>query len=337
VTEADPLSATPPQQATRADIYNYVVGELNDIIADLPPKGLSTYARATPEAAHMLLAKLYLNAGVYTGTPNYSGALAEAAAVIAGGYTLDPSFVHNFQADNNTSPELVFVAAQDGNSTQTWGGMTFLIHAGCGGSMSASNYGIDFCWGGYRMKQQAYRLFGAGDGRAAFFWTTGQQDSVADRGNFSHGIAAPKFTNKTSGGANGAQSGMVDTDFPIFRLADAYLIYAEANIRGGGGNAGTALNYLNAIRQRAYGNTSANFAALPPVDAILAERGRELLFEAQRRTDLVRFGLFSGGTYLWAWKGGSPGGAALGTFRDIYPLPANELIANPNLTQNPGY
>jgi len=73
-------------------------------------------------------------------------ALTEAQAVIAGGYTLDPSFVHNFQADNNTSPELVFVAPQDGNNTQTWGGMTFLIHAGCGGSMSAANYGIDYCW-----------------------------------------------------------------------------------------------------------------------------------------------------------------------------------------------
>ena len=325
VTENDPLGATPPKQATRADIYTYVVSELNDIVSQLPPKGASTYGRATPEAAHMLLAKLYLNAA------------AEAQAVIAGGYTLDPSFLHNFQADNNTSPELVFVAPQDGNKTQTWGGMTFLIHAGCGGSMSAGNYGIDYCWGGYRMKQQVYRLFGAGDGRAAFFYTTGQTDSVSDRGDFTKGIAAPKFTNKTSGGANGQQSGMVDTDFPVFRLADAYLIYVEANIRGGGGSGASALGYLNAIRERAYGNTSADFAALPPVDTILAERGRELMFEAQRRNDLVRFGVFSGGAYLWAWKGGTAGGTALDAFRDLYPLPANELIANPNLKQNPGY
>src|SRR5438132_11646006 len=200
VTEDDPLGATPPKQATRADIYAYAVSELNDIIGKLPPKGPSTYGRAIPEAARMLLAKLYLNAGVYTGTPNYAGALTEAQAVIAAGYTIDPSFVHNFQADNNTSPELVFVAPQDGKNTQTWGGMTFLIHAGCGGSMAAANYGIDYCWGGYRLKQQAYRLFGAGDTRASFFYTTGQTDSVADRGTFSNGIAAPKFTNKTSGG-----------------------------------------------------------------------------------------------------------------------------------------
>jgi len=363
VTENDPLGSAPPQQATRADIYAYVVSELSDIISQLPPKGASTYGRATPDAAHMLLAKLYLNAGVYSGTPNYAGALTEASAVIAGGYTLDPSFAHNFQADNNTSPELVFVAPQDGGKTQTWGGMTFLIHAGCGAAMSAGTYGVDYCWGGYRMKQQAFRLFAAGDKRGASFWlpdsavahgdTTTQQevdsgwavatglshqvDSVISIGDFHHGIPGPKFSNKTSGGANGQQSGMVDTDFPIFRLADAYLIYVEANIQGGGGSAATALGYLNAIRQRAYGNTSADFAALPAVDTILAERGREFMFEAQRRTDLVRFGLFSGGTYLWAWKGGVAGGTSLGAFRDLYPLPANELIANPNLQQNPGY
>ncbi len=364
VTENDPLGATPPAQAQRADIYAYVVSELNAIIADLPAAaGASTYGRATPAAAHMLLAKLYLNAEVYSGTANYTGAVTEAAAVIAGGYTLDPSFAHNFQADNNTSPELVFVGAQDGGNTQTWGGMTFLIHAGCGAAMSAGSYGVDYCWGGYRMKQQAFRSFAAGDRRAASFWlpdsaiahgdTTVQQDvdsgwalatgisrqtdSVISIGDFHHGIPGPKFTNKTSGGANGQQSGMVDTDFPIFRLADAYLIYAEANIQGGGGSAANALNYLNLIRQRAYGNTSANFAALPPVDTILAERGRELMFEASRRTDLVRFGVFTSGTYLWAWKGGIVGGQALPAGFDLYPLPANELIANPNLHQNTGY
>ncbi len=337
VTENDPLGSTPPKQATRAQLYAYVVSELTDVTSQLPPKGASTYGRATPEAAHMLLAKLYLNAGVYTGTTNYPGAAAEAAAVIAGGYTLDPSFVHNFQADNNTSPELVFVAPQDGNHTQTWGGMTFLVHAGCGGSMKAESSGVDYCWGGYRMKQQIYRLYATADGRASFFYKTGQTDSVSDRGDFTKGIAAPKFTNRTSTGGSGAQKGMVDTDFPIFRLADVYLIYVEANIRGGGGTAATALGYLNAVRQRAFGNTSANFAALPPVDTILAERGRELLFEGQRRTDLVRFGKFSGGAYLWAWKGGSAGGTTIGSFRDLYPLPANELIANPNLAQNPGY
>jgi len=337
VTEADPLG-TPPKQATRDSLYRYVVSELNAIKDDLPPRGPETYGRATPAAAHMLLAKLYLNDSVYTGTPNYAGALSEAQAVIAAGYGLAPNFRNNFTSDNNLSPELIFVAPQDGNNTQTWGGMTFLIHAGCGGSMSAANYGIDYCWGGYRLKQQAHNLFGAGDGRASFFYTNGQQVDVDTIGQFSNGIAAPKFTNKTSGGANGAQTGMVDTDFPIFRLADAYLTYAEANLRGGGGTLAQAEAYVDSLRVRAFGNTSGNVpAGTLTLDTVLAERGRELLFEAQRRTDLVRFGLFSGGAYLWAWKGGTRGGAALGTGRDLYPLPANDLIANPNLKQNPGY
>src|SRR5205809_1838956 len=170
--------------------------------------------------------------------------------------------------------------------------MTFLIHAGCGVSMSAATYGIDYCWGGYRMKQQTYRRFAAGDTRAAFFYTTGQTDSVSDRGDFTKGIAAPKFTNLKANGDTAQAKGMVDTDFPIFRLADAYLIYVEATIRGGSGDAATALGYLNAIGHRAYGNTSGDFAALPPVDTILSERGREFVFEAQRRTDIVRFGKF---------------------------------------------
>jgi len=337
VTEADALG-TPPKQASPDSLYRYVVSELNAIKDELPPRGADTYGRATPAAAHMLLAKLYLNAGVYTAPPNYGGALTEAQAVIGAGYRLDPSFVHNFQADNNTSPELIFVAPQDGNNTQTWGGMTFLIHAGCGGAMSAANYGIDYCWGGYRLKQQAHNLFAAGDARASYFFTTGQQVNVDTIEQFSNGIAAPKFTNKKSSGANGAQSGMVDTDFPIFRLADAYLIYAEASLRGGGGTPAEAEGYVDSLRVRAFGNTSHNIpAGTLTLDTLLAERGRELLFEAQRRTDLVRFGLFSGSTYLWAWKGGTVGGTALGTGRDLYPLPANELIANPNLQQNSGY
>ena len=237
VTEADPLGATPPKQSTRADIYAYVVNELNDIMGQLPPKGASTYGRATSDAAHMLLAKLDLNAEVYIGTPNYAGAVTEAQAVIDAGYSLPANFRSNFTADNNSSPEMIFVASQDGVNTQTWGGMTFLIHAGCGGSMSASSYGVDYCWGGYRMKQQTYRQFAAGDTRAAFFYTTGQTDSVSDRGDFTKGIAAPKFTNLKANGDTAQRKGMVDTDFPIFRLADAYLIYAEANIRGGGGSA----------------------------------------------------------------------------------------------------
>jgi hypothetical protein len=340
VTEADPLGATPPQQSTRAAIFDFILSELGEIRDQLPTAGADTYGRATAGAVDMLLAELYLNAEVYIGTEHWSDALAAAQSVIGSGtYSLNATFRNNFTADNNLSPELIFAALQDGNRTQTWGGMTFLVHAGCGGNMSAADFGMDYCWGGYRLKQQAYRLFDtANDGRAAFFWTSGQTDSVIDIGSFNSGIAAPKFTNKTSTGADGSQMTMIDTDFPIFRLAEAYLIYAEAALRGGGGSRAQALTYVNDLRERAYGNASGDITDPElTLDFLLAERGRELLFEARRRTDLIRFGMFTGSSYVWAWKGGQAGGAALGDFRDLYPLPANEVIANPNLTQNPGY
>lgn len=339
VTEADPIGGPPPKQVARDSMYRYVVSELNAIVDSLPaPAGATTYGRATPATAKMLLAELYLNAGVYTGTDDYADALTAVSDVIASGqYTLESNFLHNFTSDNNASTEVIFAAIQDGTHTQTWGGMTFLVHAGCGGNMVPADYGIDYCWGGYRMKQQASRLFSAGDARGSFIYTNGQTDSVIDVGNFSNGYAGPKFTNKTSTGGPGSQTTMIDTDFPIFRLGEAYLIYAEAAVRTGT-NVPQGVTYFNALRERAFGNTTHDVTAPQmTLDTILAERGRELLFEARRRTDLIRFGLFTGGNYLWAWKGNQPGGASTDAHFNLYALPLNELSANPNLQQNPGY
>jgi starch-binding outer membrane protein, SusD/RagB family len=167
---------------------------------------------------------------------------------------------------------------------------------------------------------------------------------VTSISDFSKGIPNPKFTNKTSGGATGSNPSFADTDFPMFRLGEAYLIYAEAQVRGGGGDTTTALQYVNALRLRAFaGDTTKKVNGSQLTLAfLLAERGRELMWEGHRRTDLVRFGEFTGGTYLWAWKGKSAVGSdsvgvATAVTLNLYPLPANELIANPNLKQNPGY
>jgi len=338
LTEDDPLGSTPPQQATREEIYSFIVQELTEIQGQLPSSGAANYGRATNAAAAMLLAKLYLNAGVYTGSPNYAGAVTALQSVLSGPFSLDPSYRHLFQADNHTSPEIIFAITQDGLKTQTWGGMTFLVHASCGGSMEASNYGIDGCWWGLRLKPQAYNRFGAGDGRAGSFYTSGQNVAIASIGNFNDGIAAPKFTNKTSTGAAGSHPTHVDTDFPMFRLGDAYLMYAEAVLRGGGGSRAQALAYVNALRQRAFGGNSGDVSdAELTLDFLLDERGRELLWEGHRRTDLIRYGLYTGSGYVWSWKGGTQAGTGTASHLDLYPLPANELIANPNLTQNPGY
>jgi hypothetical protein len=129
----------------------------------------------------------------------------------------------------------------------------------------------------------------------------------------------------------------MDVDFPMLRLADAYLMYAEAVLRGGsGGTMGEAIDYVNALRERAYGNTNGNVNAID-LDFILDERARELYWEGHRRTDLVRFGKFTGGEYLWPWKGDVKQGTSTAAHRDVYPIPSSDLAANPKLEQNDDY
>ncbi|HET7790396.1 MAG TPA: RagB/SusD family nutrient uptake outer membrane protein [Gemmatimonadales bacterium] len=354
-TENDALGANPPAQVTRTQLYNYVVGELTAIRDSLPVSGVApdpaTYGRATKGAADMLLAELYLNAGVYTGVPDYADALTSAQNVISSGlYSLNPVYRNNFTADNNNSPEIIFAVAEDGQHTQTYGSTNFIIHASCGNSMNPGNYGVDGCWYGLRMKPSAFRLYNAGDSRGSTMDTLaadGQTIAIPSISSFGNGIPNPKFTNKTSAGATGSNPAFADTDFPMFRLAEAYLIYVEAHLRSGGGTDANALNYFNALRVRAYGDSSAVDTSIAEItlDTVLAERGRELMWEAHRRTDLVRYGLFAGplsGNYVWAWKGANAYGTdstgmATDAHLNLYPIPANELIANPKVKQNTGY
>lgn len=343
VTEANEIGKTPPKQASRTDVYAFAVSELNDLRNDLPPAGTGQYGRADQGAVAMLLAKLFLNSQVYTGTPRYAEARAEAEKVIAGTYRIDANFRRIFSADNHTSPEIVFPVPQDGKKTQSFGGTTFLIHASVGGSMNASAYGLDGGWYGLRLKPEILPLFpgnggpASADKRSAHFYAPGQTVAITSLTDFSNGVGGPKFTNVTSTGQAGSDPGFPDTDYPMFRLADAYLMYAEAVVRGGGGTRVLALDYVNQLRARAYGNTSGNIAdAQLTTDFILDERARELLWEGTRRTDLVRYGKFTTAG-IWAWKGNVAAGKLTEAFRNLYPLPASELIVNPNLKQNTGY
>jgi hypothetical protein len=338
VTDADPLGNTPPKQATRQQLFDFVVAELNAIRPELPAPGAGQYGRADQGAVLMLQAKMYLNSGVYTGQNRFAEARQAAEAVItSNGFQLDDVHQHVFLADNHTSPEIIFAVPFDGRNTRTWGGMTFLAHASVGGNMNAASYGIDGGWFGLRVRPEVYNLFPAGDDRRDVFYTNGQSVDINSVGNFSDGVAAPKFRNVTSGGQPGSNATFPDTDYPMFRLADAYLMYAEAVLRGGGGSQAQALAYVNALRTRAYGDASGNITAEQlTLDFILAERARELMWEGHRRTDLIRFGRFST-SGIWQWKGGIKAGRTTDAKFNLYPLPASELQANPNLTQNPGY
>lgn len=543
-TEADPVGSFVAQQSNAQDLFTFIEDELKAIDADLAAPRTNVYGRADQAAAWTLLSKLYLNAEVYTGQKKYGESLQFAEKVLNAGYQMEPVYGHLFMADNNKSKEIIFPVNFDGVQTRTWGGMTFIIRAGIGGSMNPALSGVSGGWGGSRTTRQliekfpadltgivsafnvgknypkvyipgsfqstpfngsdtkntlasaksnkiyeGYRYFPAdngefvilrnpsstlsgklgdngGDGtletgganikvaekglyyikvdlnnntyqavkqewsitgsaipgsantdidlkwdadlgylvarldlgtgsfifranksntltlgdtgpdgileaagsplqitksggyeirldltrpdytyelrltsfdKRGFFHTAGQKLDIEDLTLFTDGYAVNKFKNVTSTGVRGKDSDFPDTDFPMFRLADVYLMASEAVLRSGG-DKNKALEYFNKVRERAFTGTAGNFAASDlNLDVILDERARELYWECHRRTDLIRFGQFTDGTYKWQWKGGVKEGATVAAYRNIFPIPSADINANPNLTQNAGY
>lgn len=545
VTEEDPVGAFFPEQIQGDALYAWLETELKAVETELPAPRSNEYGRADQAAAWMLLAKLYLNAEIYAGKQAFGDAATYSKKVMDAGYELEANYFDNFVADNDKSSEVIFTINFDGTNTRTYGGMTFLIHAPVGGSMSPEAFGIDGGWGGLRTTSaavakfpppptsgsiivpknegnQTYDLlnvpgtyqgwdvandatalssvanddryegyfwfeagtkykFAKGDwafnwgdtgadgilepggddisiaetgfyrlnvdlttltytvvktdwgligdatpgqwaddtnmsydavenawtitadlvaGKAKFrandgwdinlgdnaadgileyggsditipgngtyliklyldrpdyaysiekfssesdtrwpFYTDGQNLEIADISQFTEGYAVGKFKNVNADGSAAKDKTFVDTDFPMFRLTDAHLMYAEAVLRRDGSADQTALDAVNAVRQRAYnGSTLGNITASElTLDFILDERVRELLWEGHRRTDLVRFGQFTDGSYLWPWKGGVANGTVVDGCRDIYPIPSQDLNANPSLNQNDCY
>lgn len=353
ITEADQVGSTLPKEISRSDLFNYIESELKAIDGDLAPAHTIEYGRVDQAAAWALLARMYLNAQVYIGQPKYTEAIAYSQKVINAGYSLQPGYAKLFMGDNDKQKdEFIYTITVDGLRTQAYGNTTFMVHAACSGDYA--DYGTNNGWGGYRATKALGALFsdlsGATDQRALFttsvYGTSAAQMEIADVSDFGNGLHVKKFVNQHSdGGPNSDPTKeFADTDFPVFRLSEMYLIYAEAVLRGGtGGDLGTALEYINKIRYRAYGESygpndigkvSASDLTL---DFILAERGRELYWEGHRRTDLIRYGLLTSDTYLWPWKGGVKNGTAVSDKYNLYPIPNNNLSANTNLTQNKGY
>ena len=351
VTDADAIGSVVPPQTTRAALFAYVESELKAIDPLMVAPGKNEYARVDQAAAWSLLARIYLNAQVYTGTARYTDAITYSNKVINAGYSLISDYTKLFLADNNNNTsENIFSIAYDGNNSQGYGGGTFMVHAPVGGSMPANLFGISGGWGGVRTTSNIVNLFPANtnttfpnngnpDTRAQF-WTKGQNLAINDVTSFTDGFAVTKWRNVNSDGSPGSNPSFSDIDQPLFRLPEQYLIYAEAVVRGGtGGDINTATTYINKIRTRAYGGqTTGNISSAQlTLQFILDERARELFWEGFRRTDLVRYGLFTSGGYVWPFKGGVKAGTAVADFRNIYPIPDQDRSVNPNLKQNPGY
>jgi hypothetical protein len=340
VTENDAVGLFFPPQIQRAELFNYVETELK-AIEGLLIEPHTVYARADKATAWTLLAKNYLNAEVYTGTARYAESATYSQKVIDAGYTLAPVYANLFLADNDqNNPEQIFSIAFDGINTRTFGGTNFIIHAAVGGSMNPGDFGVGGGWGGTRTTSAFVNKFADPSGntdKRAMFYTDGQNLEITNISEFTDGYAITKFKNVTSTGSAGKDLDYPDTDFPLFRLADVYLMYAEAAIRGAA-DMGLAVTYVNKVRERAYGNTSGNISAGNlTLDFILDERGRELYWECHRRTDLVRFDKLTSAEYVWPWKGGVPEGAATADKYRFFPLPTADVNANPNLVPTIGY
>lgn len=331
-----------PKQINRKDLFKYVESELKAIEPELKAPRTNEYGRADQAADWALLARIYLNAEVYTGTARYSDAVTYSKKVIDAGYSLVPNYAWLMRADNNlNTDEFILTINYDGIHTQGYGGTTFLTHAPVGGNMVPAKFGISGGWAGARTTKNLPNLFpdytGTKDSRAEFF-TDGQSIDINDITVFTDGFGVTKYKNITRSGDNGSSLDFSDIDMPIFRLPEMYLTYAEATLRGGGGDAALALGYINKLRERAYGENSGNITAADlTLNFILDERARELYWEGFRRTDLIRYGKFTSNSYVWPWKGGVKSGTGVAEYRNLYPLPVKDVSANPNLVQNPGY
>jgi starch-binding outer membrane protein, SusD/RagB family len=358
VTESDPIGFFKPKQIKRADLFAYIEKELLAISPALlaPNKEPNLYGRANRAACWTLLSKLYLNSEVYLGAGNkkYTNCLQYCDSIINSGvYALHTTSAGKFSpyqelflSDNNLCyEEIIFPIACDANQTQNYGGITFVINAEVGGSMTAAATGIASGWGGNVTTSAFMHKFadptGATDTRALFYSKGVNDTTAASYASFTDDmpLTVAKWLNLTNKGNVSSSSAFMNNDFTLFRLADVYLMRAEADVRINNTSSQKSVDLVNAILERAYGNKSADVSAAQiTLPFLLDERGRELYWEAQRRTDLIRFGQFSTGDYVWDWLGNVSHGVKPNNVNlELYPIPSADRAVNSNLVQNPGY
>ena len=368
-----------PTEISRADCFNFVVGELKAINGEnaeskevlLESANSDTnYGRADRVAANMLLARMYLNAQVYTGTPQWAEAQVYAQKVIDSSYKLCTESKNGFSAyqqlfmgDNgenaNARQEIIFPIRCDGATSRSYGGSVYTI-ASTTGDGTPDQALTKSQWTCNRAREALVKKFfsslrdvpltcdvdavmkAAGDDRARFFsgWSVNDKGekgnerttSTEEKTTFSAGLGIMKWSNAYSNGGTPSDVTFSDTDVPLFRMAEAYLTLAEATFRLEGPSA-KVITLINVLRSRAHTSLYDDVTELDICD----EWCREFYFEGRRRSDLIRFGYFTSGKYLWDWKGGVYSGTGVSDIYNVYPIPANEINSNPNMGQNKGY
>ncbi|MFZ5941086.1 MAG: RagB/SusD family nutrient uptake outer membrane protein, partial [Bacteroidota bacterium] len=362
-TEADGVGIFFPEQIQRADLFKYLISELHSIEPLLSDPG-TRYPQADKGSCWMLLARLYLNAEVYTGTAKWDSCKIYCDKVInEGPYELATDYRQNFSADNDgySNPEMIFAWAQDGIYTQGYVGTTFIIESSSDATyIRAEDYhGLttNTNWNGNRSRKDFLNvmvdtiavygnnpipatdtIFAQCPDKRVLLRMKKSREIPSPSASGDYGVGVYKFTARNHDGTlpENYNTAYACTDFPVFRLADAYLMRAEA-LHNMNDDEHAYLD-INVIRERAYGDQSGNITAADVTDQlILNERGREFYYEAHRRTDLIRFGQYTGGDYVWQWKGGVIGGTSTSSHRDLFPIPGDEISANPNIQQNEGY
>ncbi len=337
-----------PATSTRGEVFDFIESEIVENLSSLSKeKSAATYARADYWTAQAILAKLYLNAEVYTGTAQWQKALTACNEIIESGpFSLANTYSENFISKNENSPEAIFAIPFDAIYTQ-WDWILPLVslHYSSQQTFNMTNGP----WNGLSVQTDFFYLYEDDDARKHnnFLWgpqytATGaplldpgyERDPAIDPDG-AHIHFTPTFnslynTARQSGvrikkweiemGSNG----FLNSDFAVFRYSDILLMKAEILWRLNATDT-DALELVNLFRVR---------ANVDPFDSlteerVLNERGRELFLEGWRRSDLIRFDKYNDATVLRPYVSER--------HKRLYPIPLDQINANPNLTQNPGY
>lgn len=350
-----------PVRASRTEVYNFVISELQTNVPLLSQeKNQATYARFNYWAGRTLQARILLNSGIYLGTSTPATAALDAVisacdeVINSGKFSLEPNFFSNFTSTNGGPGAAEFILAVPYDEKFAGG---FNIHQMTLHYESQKTYNlVDQPWNGYTTLQSFYNSFDPADVRRNSIITgpqfsssgvrlrdTGAEPSDPDGQDLTFTPAVNELTPnalRQAGGRVGkfqfklGARNTLDNDFPIYRYAEVLLMKAEALWRKSNNPTdAAALTLVNQVRARAFDpdqplNSLGSLGDAYPGPALLQELGREFFAEAKRRQDLIRFGKFGA---AWDFKDAS---AATKT---IFPIPAPQRVANPNLDQNPGY